>query len=97
MAEEPPIIFVGRNLLIAAAFLAVSYLMASYRGLPNVLIVMFALIALFTFVTTSTTIGRRIYAMGGQREGRQTLRRQYRTADDAGLREHGCAGGAWRD
>ena len=39
--------------------------MASYKGLPNVLIVMFALIALFVFITTRTTFGRRIYAMGG--------------------------------
>ena len=39
--------------------------MASYKGLPNVLIVMFALIALFVFLTTSTTFGRRIYAIGG--------------------------------
>jgi putative multiple sugar transport system permease protein len=65
LAEEPGIIFVGRNLLLAAGFLMFSDLMASYKGLPNVLIVMFALIALFTFVTTRTTIGRRIYAMGG--------------------------------
>ncbi len=65
LAEEPTTIFVLRNLLIAAAFLGFSFMMASYKGLPNVLIVMFALIALFTFVTSSTTIGRRIYAMGG--------------------------------
>ena len=39
--------------------------MARYKGLPNVLIVMFALIALFVFLTTNTTMGRRIYAMGG--------------------------------
>ena len=32
---------------------------------PNVLIVMFVLIALFVFITTRTTMGRRIYAMGG--------------------------------
>ena len=65
LVEEPTIIFVGRNLLIAGSFLAFSYLMASYKGLPNVLIVMFALIVLFGFITTRTTIGRRIYAMGG--------------------------------
>jgi putative multiple sugar transport system permease protein len=65
LAEEPHIIFLGRNLLIAAAFLAFSFLMARYKGLPNVLIVMFALIALFMFLTTRTTLGRRIYAMGG--------------------------------
>ncbi len=65
LAEEPDIIFMGRNLLVAAAFLGFTFLMARYKGLPNVLVVMFALIALFVFVTTRTTFGRRIYAMGG--------------------------------
>ena len=65
LAEEPNIIFMGRNLLIAAAFLGFTFLMARYKGLPNVLIVMFALIALFVFLTTRTTFGRRVYAMGG--------------------------------
>ncbi len=65
LAEEPDIIFMGRNLLITAAFLGFTFLMARYKGLPNVLVVMFALIALFVFVTTRSTFGRRIYAMGG--------------------------------
>ena len=39
--------------------------MATYRGLPNVLIIMAVLIALYGFVTNRTTIGRRIYALGG--------------------------------
>ncbi len=65
LAEEPNIIFLGRNVLIAGAFLTFSFLMARYKGLPNVLIVMFALIALFVFLTTRTTFGRRVYAMGG--------------------------------
>ena len=58
-------IFFGRNILIAVALIGFSWLMASYKGLPNVLIVMFALIALFVFLTTRTTFGRRVYAMGG--------------------------------
>jgi putative multiple sugar transport system permease protein len=65
LAEEPNLIFYGRNLLIAAAFLAFAWVMASYKGLPNVLVVMFTLIALFVFITTRTTFGRRVYAMGG--------------------------------
>jgi putative multiple sugar transport system permease protein len=65
MAEEPHSIFLGRNILIAAAFMGFTFLMARYKGLPNVLIVMFALIALFVFITTRTTFGRRVYAMGG--------------------------------
>jgi putative multiple sugar transport system permease protein len=65
LAEEPDIIFYGRNILIAVAFLGFSFLMARYKGLPNVLMVMFTLIALFVFITTRTTFGRRVYAMGG--------------------------------
>ena len=65
LAEEPDVIFYGRNILMAVAFIGFSFLMAKYKGLPNVLVVMFALIALFVFVTTRTTFGRRIYAMGG--------------------------------
>ena len=41
------------------------FLLASYKGLPNVLIVMATLIMVYTFVTMRTTIGRRIYAIGG--------------------------------
>jgi putative multiple sugar transport system permease protein len=65
LVEEPMLIFVGRNVLIALGFLLFSYLLSSARGLPNVLVVMFALIALYAFVASSTTIGRRIYALGG--------------------------------
>jgi putative multiple sugar transport system permease protein len=65
LAEEPLIIFVGRNVLIALGFLLFSYLLSSYRGLPNVLVVMFALIVLYAFVASNTIIGRRIYALGG--------------------------------
>jgi putative multiple sugar transport system permease protein len=65
LAEEPFAIFVIRNGLIALGFLLFSYLLSSYKGLPNVLVVMFALIALYAFVASSTTIGRRIYALGG--------------------------------
>ena len=65
LAEEPLLIFMCRNALLAVAFIGFAFLMAQYKGLPNVLIVMFALIALFVFITKRTTFGRRIYAMGG--------------------------------
>ena len=48
-----------------AALIYISYLLATYRGLPNVLITMAVLVAVYTFITNSTTIGRRIYALGG--------------------------------
>jgi putative multiple sugar transport system permease protein len=65
MAEEPLALFYGRNALIAVAFLGFSWIMANHKGLPNVLVTMFALVALFMFITTRTTFGRRVYAMGG--------------------------------
>ncbi|MBK8900125.1 MAG: sugar ABC transporter permease [Anaerolineaceae bacterium] len=57
--------FVLKNVLISGAILGLCYLMASYKGLPNVLIVLMVLIVLYTFLTTQTVIGRRIYALGG--------------------------------
>ena len=62
---EPFGFFIAQNLLIAAAILFLGYQLSTYRGLPNVLIVMLVLVALYSFVTRRTTIGRRIYAMGG--------------------------------
>ncbi len=62
---EPVAFFLLKNVVVSAAILYLSYLLASYRGLPNVMIIMFALIVLYAFVTTQTTIGRRIYALGG--------------------------------
>jgi len=62
---EPFGFFIAQNLLISAAILFLGYQLSTYRGLPNVLIVMLALVALYSFVTRRTTIGRRIYAMGG--------------------------------
>lgn len=57
--------FVIKNIVITAVIMGLCYLMASYKGLPNVLILLFVLIAGYAFVTNTTTIGRRIYAMGG--------------------------------
>ena len=57
--------FIAEQGLIAALILYLSYLLASYRGLPNLLIVMGVLVAAFNFLTTRMTIGRRIYALGG--------------------------------
>ncbi|MBP2571168.1 putative multiple sugar transport system permease protein [Agrobacterium tumefaciens] len=62
---EPFGFFILQNLLISGAILFLGYQLSTYRGLPNVLIVMLVLIALYSFVTRRTTIGRRVYAMGG--------------------------------
>ena len=65
MAQEPYAFFLAKNLFFAAIILFFSYLLATYKGLPNVLVVMAVLIVAYDFVTNRTTIGRRIYALGG--------------------------------
>ncbi len=65
MAQEPYAFFLVKNLFFAAIILFFSYLLATYKGLPNVLVVMAVLIVAYDFVTNRTTIGRRIYALGG--------------------------------
>ena len=62
---EPYGFFLVKNLLLFSIILYFTYLIASHRGLPNVLVIMVALIALYAFLTTRTTIGRQIYAVGG--------------------------------
>jgi putative multiple sugar transport system permease protein len=63
--EEPFSFFLLKNGVIAIAIVYITYLLSTARGLPNVLITMAVLIAAYTFVTNKTTIGRRIYALGG--------------------------------
>ncbi|MBZ9674646.1 multiple monosaccharide ABC transporter permease [Mesorhizobium sp. ES1-1] len=62
---EPFVLFVAKTLVGSALALFLVYQFASYRGLPVVLLVMGVLISLFVFITKRMTIGRRIYAMGG--------------------------------
>ncbi|MDR7267378.1 putative multiple sugar transport system permease protein [Pelomonas saccharophila] len=64
-AAEPLPLFLLRLLAQSAALAALVWLMASYKGLPNVLLLMVVLIAVFVFITRRTTLGRRIYALGG--------------------------------
>ena len=62
---EPMALFMGRTVLIAAATAFVGYQLAYLKGLPNVLVVLIVLTVLYAFFTENTTMGRRIYAVGG--------------------------------
>ncbi len=63
--------FVLKNVVITGAVLGLCFLMASYKGLPNVLVLLFVLITGYAFVTSQSVIGRRIYAMGGNAKAAQ--------------------------
>ncbi len=64
-ADEPQIFFLLKNGLILISINYFTYLMSTYKGLPNVLIFMALLISVYSFLAARTTIGRRIYALGG--------------------------------
>lgn len=61
----PIYFFILKNLVITGVIMGLCFLMASYKGLPTVLVILFVLIAFYGFITSKTTLGRRIYAMGG--------------------------------
>ena len=61
----PIYLMIIKNLIIVGAVMGLCWLMASYKGLPTVMIILFVLVIFYTFITSQTVIGRRIYAMGG--------------------------------
>ncbi|MEF2550979.1 multiple monosaccharide ABC transporter permease [Aurantimonas sp. A2-1-M11] len=63
--DEPFAFFAARIAIVVGAILYLAWMLATFRGFPNVLIVMALLIAIYSFITARTTIGRRIYALGG--------------------------------
>jgi putative multiple sugar transport system permease protein len=64
--EVPPRgYFIAQMVILAAALMLFVYVLASYEGIPNILIVLLVLIFAYTFITNRTVIGRHIYAMGG--------------------------------
>jgi len=62
---EPAPFFYARNFIVAGALLFVAYKLSTFRGLPNVLVSMVVLTVVYAFITENTTLGRRIYALGG--------------------------------
>ena len=62
---EPTGLFWVRNLIVSAALIFVGCKLASFRGLPNVVVILTILTVLYAFFTENTTTGRRIYALGG--------------------------------
>jgi putative multiple sugar transport system permease protein len=63
--DEPRVFFMARIAVIAIALVFILYKLATFRGLPNVLLTMGVLTIIYAFITERTVLGRRIYALGG--------------------------------
>ena len=62
---EPFIAFVGKTTVIAALIVFFTIKLAQYKGLPLSLIWVAIVVAIYTYITSKTTIGRHLYAVGG--------------------------------
>ena len=58
-------VFLIKQVVLGAVIIQFSYLLADARGLPIVGLILFALIAFYSFVMTRTVFGRHVYAIGG--------------------------------
>ena len=54
-----------KNVVLIGVICFFFWKLACYNGIPVVLILMVALVAIYHFITTKTVAGRQIYAMGG--------------------------------
>jgi putative multiple sugar transport system permease protein len=64
--DVPPLpISILKLALTGAVVLAFGLLLASYKGIPVIGLILGALIAIYTFVTQKTVFGRHIYSVGG--------------------------------
>jgi putative multiple sugar transport system permease protein len=58
-------IFVAQLIIVVTVISLISYWLASYKGIPIILVVIGTLIFAYSFFTMKTVPGRYIYAMGG--------------------------------
>jgi putative multiple sugar transport system permease protein len=58
-------LFLIKQGVIGAVIIEFSYLLADARGLPIVGLILFVLIAVYTFIMNRTIFGRHVYAIGG--------------------------------
>ncbi|NIH85237.1 multiple monosaccharide ABC transporter permease [Amycolatopsis granulosa] len=62
-----PIPFALGLIALSAAVFALGWALASYRGTPMVLVILLVLAAVYTLIAKRTSLGRYIYAVGGNR------------------------------
>ena len=67
MTQPPMVRSILKVVLLSAIIIVAGLLLASYRGVPVVALILFALVGIYSFVTRKTVFGRHIYAVGGNR------------------------------
>ena len=79
-------LFVLKLVAIAAIINMFTYVLAAYKGIPNILIVLFVLVIIYSFVMNKTVMGRHIYALGGNEKAAKLSGVKTKTDDVLGVR-----------
>ncbi|TKJ93394.1 ABC transporter permease [Paenibacillus sp. CFBP13512] len=58
-------LFFTKMILVVAVINAFTIVLASYAGIPTILVLLFLLIIIYSFVMNKTVMGRHVYAIGG--------------------------------
>lgn len=58
-------LFALKLIAMVAIINVFTYVLAAYEGIPNILIILFVLVVVYTFIMNKTVMGRHIYALGG--------------------------------
>lgn len=61
----PKKLFYSKIIILFLIINVFTYVLATYRGIPNILVILLVIIAAYTFLMKKTIIGRHIYAVGG--------------------------------
>ncbi|KGE16748.1 multiple monosaccharide ABC transporter permease [Paenibacillus wynnii] len=56
---------VAKSAALVLVINAFTFVLAQYNGIPNILVILLVLIAIYSFVMNRMTMGRHIYALGG--------------------------------
>lgn len=64
----PKSLFVLKVALVLILISTIFFIMALYLGIPYSIIILMIIGSLYTFLTTKTTFGRHVYAIGGNKE-----------------------------
>lgn len=67
MPLPPMATMILKLVLLGGVVLVFGLLLASYRGIPVVGLILLGLVILYSFITQRTVIGRHVYAIGGNR------------------------------
>lgn len=65
---SPFYIFVALQALIIALIMAIAYALSAYKGIPKVLVIVGVIVVVYSFIVSKTVFGRRIIAVGGNRQ-----------------------------